>query len=177
MTETQLTAEEVKAKEEAELKASLLAKEKVTQVTLTKEQQDQAIKDKELSDAQKLRIYEIQQKTVREQGARLSKTEKELSELKAAKEEAAKPTVTESSKAFYANPVKMIEEALEKAIAPLNAFKDRFESDSEYVRIKRNLMTNPVFAQHLSNPQFASVVDEIVLAGQKAGTVVTEDSL
>ena len=168
----ELTAEELKAKEEEE--TSLQKKEKATQATLKKEQEDQAIKDKELSDTQKLRVYDIQTKTVRDQGARLSAAERELDELRAAKKEEAKPTVDESAKAFYADPAKMIKDALAEAIAPLNQFKDRFETDSEYGRIKKNLMVNPVFAQHLANPEFSSIIDELVIEGTRSGTKVSE---
>ena len=174
MPTTELTAEEIEAKKQEELKASSLAKEKVTQATSTSPPKDPST---DLTDVQRLKIFDIQQKTVREQGARLSATERELAELKLQKEEAAKPTIEEAAKAFYANPAKMIEEALEKAIAPLNAFKDRFESDSEYDRIKKGLMSNPIFAQHLSNPQFAQIVDEIVLEGQRTGAAINKDSV
>ena len=172
-TPEELEAEK-KKKEEEEAAASLLAKEKVTSATLTKEQQDQAIKDKELSDAQKLRIYEIQTKTVKDQGARLTATEKELAELRAANVEAAKPTVDESAKAFYANPAKAIKDALAEAIAPLNVFKERFEGDAEYTKIKKGLMANPVYAQHLANPEFSAIIDEIVSEGIKGGSVISE---
>ena len=168
----ELTAEELKAKEEEE--TSLQKKEKATQATLKKEQEDQAIKDKELSDTQKLRVYDIQTKTVRDQGARLSAAERELDELRATKKEEAKPTVDESAKQFYADPAKMIKDALAEAIAPLNQFKDRFETDSEYGRIKKNLMVNPVFAQHLANPEFSSIIDELVIEGTRSGTKVSE---
>ena len=171
-TPEELEAEKKKLEEEE--KASLLKKEKATSATLTKEQQDQAIKDKELSDAQKLRVYDIQTKTVKDQGARLSAAERELDELRAAKEEAAKPTIEESAKKFYADPAKAISEALAEAIAPLNAFKDRFETDSEYERVKKSLMVNPVFAQHMANPEFASIIDELVIQGTKSGTKVSE---
>ncbi len=168
------TAEELKAKEEE--KASLLVKEKATSQTLKSTQTDPSteVKSGELSDAQKLKIYEIQSKTVREQGARLSATEKELAELRAAKEEAAKPTVEESAKSFYADPAKAIKDALAEAIAPLNEFKDRVESETSYDRIKKNLMANPVYAQHLGNAQFSAVVDALVAEGQKTTGQVTE---
>ena len=176
-TPEELEAEKKKLEEEE--KASLLKKEKATSATLTKEQQDQAIKDqatkdKELSDAQKLRVYDIQTKTVRDQGARLSAAEKELSDLRAAKVEADKPTIEESAKKFYADPAKAISEALAEAIAPLNAFKDRFETDSEYERVKKSLMVNPVFAQHLDNSEFSSIIDELVIQGTKSGVKVSE---
>ncbi|KKL28629.1 hypothetical protein LCGC14_2373220, partial [marine sediment metagenome] len=128
----------------------------------------------ELSDAQKLRIYEIQTKTVKDQGARLSAAETELAELRAAKEEAAKPTVEDSAKAFYANPAQMIKDALAEAIAPLNVFKDRFEGDAELQKVKKGLMVNPVFAQHLANPEFSSIIDELVAEGTKQGAKVSE---
>ena len=173
-TPEELEVEKKKKEEEA---ASLLAREKATSATLTKEQQDQAIKDKELSDAQKLRIYEIQTKTVKDQGARLTATERELAELRAVKVEAAKPTPNESAKAFYADPAKAIKDALAEAIAPLNVFKDRFEGDAEYARIKKGLMVNRVYAQHLSNPQFVAIIDELVNEGQKAGSVINETTV
>ena len=172
----ELTAEELEAKKklEEEEKASLQSKEKATQATLTSQQQDQATKADELNDAQKLRIFEIQTKTVKDQGARLNAAEKELAELRAAKEEAAKPSVEDSAKDFYANPAKAIKDALAEAIAPLNAFKSRFESDSEYGRVKKNLMANPVFAQHMANPEFSAIIDELVSKGTEAGTEVSE---
>ncbi|KKM85637.1 hypothetical protein LCGC14_1287040 [marine sediment metagenome] len=168
------TAEELKAKEEEETSSQV--KEKVTSQILKSTQKDQSteVKSGELSDAQKLKIYEIQSKTVREQGARLSATEKELAELRAAKEEAAKPTVEESAKSFYADPTKAIKDALALAIAPLNEFKDRIESETSYDRIKKNLMANPVYAQHLGNAQFSAVVDALVAEGQKTTGQVTE---
>jgi hypothetical protein len=170
----ELTAEELEAKKKEEEEASSQKKEKVISPILKKEPEDPVTKDGELNDAQKLRIYEIQTKTVKDQGARLSAAETELAELRAAKEEAAKPTVEESAKDFYANPAKAIKDALAEAIAPLNVFKDRFESDSEYTRIKKGLMVNPVFAQHLANPEFSAIIDELVSEGAKAGSKVSE---
>ena len=172
----ELTAEELKKKEEEEAAASLLAKEKATLATLKKEQEDLSTKVKpgELTDAQKLRIYEIQQKTVKEQGARLTATERELAELKAKGEEAAKPTMEESAKEFYADPVGTMKKAMSEMVAPLNAFKDRFESDSEYIGIKKRLMVNPVFAQHLNNPQFSGIIDELIAEGTKNGAQISE---
>ena len=170
----ELTAEELKAKKEAEEKASLLAKEKATQETLTNQQKDLVTKPGELTDAQKLRIYEIQQKTVREQGARLTATERELAELKAKADEVSKPSVEDEAKAFYANPRKVIMEVMEEVVAPLNVFKDRFENETEYTKIKRGLMANPVYAQHLNNPQFAAIVDELIAEGQRTTGNVNE---
>ena len=170
----ELTAEELKAKKEAEEKASLLAKEKATQETLTNQQKDPVTKPGELTDAQKLRIYEIQQKTVREQGARLTATERELAELKAKADEVSKPSTEDEAKAFYANPRKVIMEVMEEVVAPLNVFKDRFENETEYTKIKRGLMANPVYAQHLNNPQFAAIVDELIAEGQRTTGNVNE---
>ena len=169
----ELTAEELKAKQEEEEKASLLAKEKATLAISKSQPGDPSTKSGELTDAQKLRIFEIQTRTVKDQGARLTAAEDELAKLRVEKEEAAKPTIDESAKAFYADPRKAIEEALEKAIAPLNKFKDRFESGTEYERIKKGLMVNPVYAQHLDNAQFAAIVDELIEEGARSGIQVS----
>lgn len=168
MTGTELTAEELEQKKKEE-EASSQKEEKTTSATSTSQQQDQ------LTDAQKLRIFEIQQKTVREQGARLSNLQKEFDELKVKREEEIKPTQEESAKAFYQDPVKMMKEALAEAIAPLNRFKDKFESDSEYDKIKRGLKANPTYAEHLSDPQFEAIVDELISEGQKMGGEVSEN--
>ena len=170
----ELTAEEQKKKkeeEEAAEKLSLQNKEKTTLATLKSQQQDQ------LTDAQKLRIYEIQTKTVKDQGTRLTATENELAALKAKADEVTAPTLEESAKKFYADPVGTMKEAMAEMVAPLNAFKDRFESDSEYAKIKRNFAANPAFAQHLSNPQFVGVIDSIIAEGQKAGTEINENNV
>ncbi len=171
------TPEEIAAqKKEEEEKASLLLKEKATSQTLTKPPTDPLTKE-ELSDAQKLRIFEIQQKTVREQGARLTQTENELRALKAKQEEEVKPTVDESAKAFYANPMAAIHEALEKAVAPLNEFKNRYEGEADYVRIKKGLMSNPVYAQHLANPQFAGIIDDLIADGQRGTGIQVNEQI
>ena len=169
----ELTAEELEKKKKEE-EASSQSEEKVTSPTLKKEPEDQVTKPGELSDAQKLRVYEIQTKTVRDQGARITAAEKELADLKAKKEEEAKPSMEESAKKFYADPVGTMKEAMAEMVAPLNEFKDRFESESEYVKVKRNLMTNPVYAQHLNNPQFSSIIDELIAEGQKTTGQVSE---
>ena len=173
----ELTAEELEAKKKEEEKASSQEKDKATLATLKKQQEDQATKPGELSDAQKLRIFEIQTKTVKDQGARLTATENELAELKTKAEEATAPTMEESAKKFYADPVGVMKEAMAEVVAPLNAFKDRFESDNEYTRIKRGLMTNPAYAQHLNNPQFSAIIDAIIAEGQKLGTDVSENTV
>ncbi len=169
----ELTAEELEKKKK-EGEASSQAEEKVTSPILKKEPEDPVTKPGELSDAQKLRVYEIQTKTVRDQGARITAAENELAELKAKKEEEAKPTMEQSAKEFYADPVGTMKKALAEAVAPLNVFKDRFESESEYVKVKRNLMVNPVYAQHLNNPQFSSIIDELIAEGQKTTGQVSE---
>ena len=170
-TPEQLEAQKKKEEEEA---ASLLKEGKVTSPILKKQPTDPPTKE-EFTDAQKLRIFEIQQKTVREQGARLTQTENELAALKAKQEEEVKPTMEESAKKFYADPVGVMKEALEAAVAPLNAFKDRFEGEADYVRIKKGLMSNPVYAQHLNNPQFAGIIDELIADGQRGtGIEVSE---
>ena len=166
----ELTAEEQKKKEEEE-KLSSQSEEKVTSATSKSQQQDQ------LTDAQKLRVYEIQTKTVRDQGARLSAAEKELAELKTKAEEVAAPTLEESAKRFYADPVGTMKEAMAEMVAPLNKFKDRFESESEYAKIKRGFSSNPAFAKHLSNPQFVSVIDGIIAEGQKAGAEINTNNV
>lgn len=170
----ELTAEEleVKKKEEEE-KASLLKKEKATSVISTSPPGDPVTKPGELTDAQKLKIFEIQTRTVKDQGARLTATENELAKLKSEREEASKPTIEESAKTFYANPMKAIEEALEKAVAPLHEFKNRFESDSEYEKIKKGLMVNPVYAQHLDNAEFASIIDDLINEGTRSGIEIS----
>ncbi|MEK0326937.1 MAG: hypothetical protein QQN63_14665, partial [Nitrosopumilus sp.] len=86
-------------------------------------------------------------------------------------------TVEESTKKFYADPIAVMREEFAKVVAPLNAFKDRFESDTAYVRIKRSLMTNPAYAQHLNNPQFAAIIDELMAEGQKIGAEVSENTV
>lgn len=166
----ELTAEEKKKKEEEE-NLSSQNEGKATSATSTSPQKDQ------LTDAQKLRVYEIQTKTVRDQGARLSAAESELAELKTKSEEVAAPTLEESAKRFYADPVGTMKEAMAEMVAPLNAFKDRFESDSEYTKIKRSFATNPAFAEHLSNPQFVGVVDDIMAEGQKIGTKINANNV
>ena len=173
----ELTAEELEAKKKEEELASLQAKDKATQETLKKQQEDQATKSGELTDAQKLRIFEIQTKTVKDQGTRLTATENELAKLKAKAEEEPATTVEESAKKFYADPIGVMREEFAKVVAPLNAFKDRFESDTAYVRIKRSLMTNPVYAQQLNNPQFAAIIDELMAEGQKIGAEVSENTV
>lgn len=164
----ELTTEELEAKKEEELLSSQ-NEEKVTSPTSTSLQKDQ------LTDAQKLKIFELQTKTVRDQGARITQIQREFDEFKAKEEEKELPTQEESAKKFYADPVSVMREELEKAIAPLNAFKDRFESDSEYDRIKRGLKANPNYSKHLSDPQFEAVIDELVADGQRLGTKVNED--
>lgn len=171
----ELTAEELKKKEEEE--ASSQQKEKVTSATSTSQQEDLSTKTDELTDAQKLRIFEISQKTVREQGARLTATERELAELKSKAEEKEAPTTEESAKGFYADPVGTMKKAMAEMVAPLNEFKDRFESNTEYARIKRGLMVNPAYAQHLNNPQVTAIVDEIISEGTRAGIQVSEDNV
>lgn len=169
----ELTAEELEAKKKEEEKTSLLKKEKATQQTLTSPPEDQVTKPGELTDAQKLKIFEIQTRTVKDQGTRLTATENELAKLKAEKEEAAKPTIEESAKTFYADPMKAITEALKEAVAPLHAFKNRFESESEYGKIKKGLMVNPVYAQHLDNAEFTSIIDGLINEGTKSGVEVS----
>ncbi len=170
MTGTELTAEQIEeAKKKEEEARSLQKEEKATSPTLTSPPKDQ------LTDAQKLKIFELQTKTVRDQGASLARLKKDFDELKAKKEEENQPTLDERSKGFYADPVKIIREELQKAIAPLNEFKNRFESDSEYDRIKKGLKANPVFAEHLSNPQFESVVDQLIAEGQRTGVQLNEN--
>jgi len=164
----ELTAEQLKEKEEKE-KLSLQEKEKATLEISKSQQEDQVTKTGELTDAQKLRIYEIQQKTVREQGARLTAAEKELSELRVKEEEKAAPTMEESAKEFYSDPVGTMKKAMAEMVAPLNEFKDKFESNTEYSRIKRGLMTNPSYARHLENAQFSSIVDELIEEGSRTG--------
>ena len=171
----ELTAEELEAKKKEEEAASSQAKDKATLATLKKQQEDQATKPGELTDAQKLRIFEIQTKTVKDQGARLTATENELVRLKEEADKVAAPTMEESAKKFYADPIGVMREEFAKVVAPLNAFKDRFESDTEYTRIKRSLMTNPAYAQHLNNPQFSAIIDELIAEGQRLGTDVNEN--
>ena len=79
----ELTAEELEAKKKEEELASSQEKDKATLATLKKQQEDQATKSGELSDAQKLRIFELQTNTVKDQGTRLTDTENELAELTA----------------------------------------------------------------------------------------------
>lgn len=168
---TELTTEQLeeqKKKEEEEARSSPKG-EKVISPTLTSPQKDQ------LTDAQKLKIFELQTKTVRDQGAKISQVQRELDELRKQKEEEDKPTLEQEAKDFYANPLKLIREELEKAVAPLNAFKDRFESDTEYDRIKRGLKANPVYAEHLKNPQFEAVVDQLIGEGQRSGVSLNEN--
>ena len=171
MTGTELTAEQIEeAKKKVEEEArSSQNEEKVISPTSTSTQKDQ------LTEAQKLKIFDLQTKTVRDQGAKITQVQRELDELKAQKKEEDKPTVEESAKKFYADPVAVMREELQKAIAPLNKFKDRFESDNEYDGIKKRLKVNPAFSEHLSNPQFEAAVDALIADGQKTGIKLSDD--
>ena len=83
----------------------------------------------------------------------------------------------ESAKKFYADPMAAIHEALEKAVAPLNEFKNRFEGEADYVRIKKGLMSNPVYAQHLANPQFAGIIDDLIADGQRGTGIQVNEQI
>lgn len=129
---------------------------------------------------EQLQIEEYQRKEQqyiqrqRDQDARFTQLSGVVEKLVAEKNAPPPTTPEEDAKAFYRDPKKAIRETMEEVVRPLNTFKDTFESNDAYSRVKNQFRADPRFAPYFQRPGFEQIVDSVVNQAVQSGTVVSE---
>lgn len=90
-------------------------------------------------------------------------------------EKAKKPTQTpdEAAKEFYKNPRKVIQDVMAETVAPLNAFRESFESDSAYAKLKAQFKADPRYAAYFQRQGFEGLIDSVVEESTKNGVEIS----
>lgn len=129
---------------------------------------------------EQLQIEEYQRKEQaylqrqRDQDAKLTQLTSVVEKLVIEKSAPPPTTPEEDAKAFYRDPKAVIRETMEEVVKPLNAFKDSFENDSTYTRLKNQFRTDPRFAAYFQRQGFEETIDAVVNQAQQNGTPISE---
>ena len=81
-------------------------------------------------------------------------------------------TPDESAKEFYKDPKKMIQDVMRETVAPLNEFKNTFETESAYTQLKRQYKSDARYAPFFKRPGFETMIDTVVREAGKTGVTV-----
>ncbi len=155
---------------------SLPVKEKVIPPTLKEPPTDPPTKT-----AEQVQIEEYQKKEAAYQ-ARQRDTDNKLTQLtqvveKLVTDKNAPPPTTpeEDAKDFYRDPKKVIREVMQETVAPLNAFKDEFQGDSAYSRLKTQYKADPRFAAYFQRQGFEGMIDQVINQSMRNGVTISDE--
>ena len=129
---------------------------------------------------EQLQIEEYQRKEQaylqrqRDQDAKLTQLTQVVQKLFTDKSAPPPTTPEEDAKAFYRDPKAVIREVMEETVAPLNAFKNSFESNDAYTRLKTQFKADPRFAAYFQRAGFEQTIDAVVNQAAQNGTPISE---
>jgi len=129
---------------------------------------------------EQLQIEEYQRKEQaylqrqRDQDAKLTQLTSVVEKLVIEKSAPPPKTPEEEAKDFYRDPRKVIREVMEETVKPLNEFKDSFQSNDAYTRVKNQFRSDPRFAPYFQRQGFEQTVDAVVNQAAQSGTQISE---
>lgn len=132
----------------------------------------------ELTPDQKL-IEEYKRKELaylsrqRDQDEKFAQLTNTVNALVTEKNKKPEQTPDEAAKEFYKNPRKVIQEIMDESVAPLNQFKDSFQTDSKYAELKSQFKADPRYAAYFQRQGFEGMIDQVVGQAIKNGGQVT----
>lgn len=131
--------------------------------------------------AEQLQLEEYQRKEAaylarqREQDAKLTQLTSVVEKLVTDKNAPPPTTPEEDAKDFYRDPKRVIREVMEETVKPLNQFKDTFEGDSAYSRLKTQYKADARFASYFQRPGFEEMVDQVITQSQGNGVTISNE--
>ena len=129
---------------------------------------------------EQLQIEEYQRKEQaylqrqRDQDAKLTQLTSVVEKLVIEKSAPPPKTPEEEAKDFYRDPRKVIREVMEETVKPLNEFKDSFQNNDAYARVKNQFRSDPMFAPYFQRQGFEQTVDAVVNQAAQSGTQISE---
>lgn len=130
---------------------------------------------------EQLQIEEYQRKEAaylarqRDQDAKLLQLTNVVEKLVTDKNAPPPTTPEEDAKDFYRDPKKVIREVMEETVAPLNAFKDSYQGDSAYVRLKTQFKADPRFVAYFQKQGFEGMVDQVINQSMRNGVTISNE--
>lgn len=115
----------------------------------------------------------LAQRQIADQNRRIAELTANMNKLVADRNKKPTQTPDEAAKEFYKNPRKVIQDVMAETVAPLNAFRESFESDSAYAKLKAQYKTDPRFAAYFQRPGFEGVIDSVVEEATKNGADIS----
>lgn len=106
-------------------------------------------------------IAEQQQRVINDQMAMTRKMEERLASIDARLNAPAPVDPKVASEQFFADPLRMIDEAVKRQLAPLNETRERMEMQRKYDTLKGQMKRDPRF-QALNHPAVESALDSLV---------------
>ncbi len=111
----------------------------------------------------------------RDQDAKLTQLTSVVEKLVTDKNAPPPTTPEEDAKDFYRDPKRVIREVMEETVKPLNEFKNTFEGDSAYSRLKTNYKADPRFTSYFQRPGFEQMIDQVISQSQKNGVTISNE--
>lgn len=108
-----------------------------------------------------------------EQDRQIAELKNTVNALIADKNKPPPRTPDEAAKEFYKDPEKVIRGVMEETVAPLNEFKNSFESESAYTQLKREYRADARYAEYFKRPGFETMIDTVVREASKKNVAVT----
>jgi hypothetical protein len=128
--------------------------ESQSQSTQTTSQQETVLTEEQKAINEFKRKEELYLATIREQGQELNKLNSRVTQVEEKIPAPVEVSTEDRAKKFYQDPQKAIDEAVERAVAPLKDFVRSFKSESQYDKIKNKFKSDerfrPVFEQYES---------------------------
>lgn len=146
---------------------------------ISKEPQGDPPTDPPVKTPEQLQIEEYQRKEQaylqrqRDQDAKLAQLTQTVDELVTKKNAPPPTTPEEDAKDFYRDPKKVIREVMQETVAPLNAFKDTYEGNSTYSRLKTQYKADPRFAPYFRREGFEQAIDQLITQSQRNGVTIS----
>jgi hypothetical protein len=134
------------------------AQESQSQETPTKSQQETVLTEEQKAINEFKRKEELYLATIREQGQELNKLNSRVTQVEEKIPAPVEVSSEDRAKKFYQDPQKAIDEAVERAVAPLKDFVRSFKSESQYDRLKTRFKSDDRFKQVFE--QYESYIDE-----------------
>lgn len=138
-------------------------------------------KDPPTKTPEQLQVEEYQRKEAayiqrqRDQDAKLAQLTQVVEKLVTEKAAPPEQTPEEAAKEFYRDPKKVIREVMEETVKPLNEFKDGYQADNAYTRLKAQYKADPRFIPFFQRQGFEEMVDRVITQSVQNGVTISNE--